>query len=346
MVTDILLDFFGTLVRYTPGSHHVLLYNTPYRSIPTRDRRGREHDTSDVFDCAEGATADWETGGVLSGAQSFAAESMVNLPDDVGIKVPGGAVLLMNTHYLNAGPSPLSTTARINVYTIPAERVQKEGGVILFYNPFIRVPEQGQASARMRCPLSQNIMLSNIQSHMHRRGVGFSASLLNDKGVPIEELYRTNEWESVPVRSFGAGKAIAAGTIIDYRCDYQNSETRPVLQGFSTRDEMCVLLGSYYPRDPLFEGCGNSTFVGSGTKNGAETLSCLQSAAGAADPMYGCIVNSCAAVAEPMTQALRCQFSRGNGACQSMCEANPNQCDSCVQQACQQVLGAFQQATC
>src|SRR5262249_12872726 len=113
-------------VRYTPGSHHVLLYKTPYTGVPTQDMRGQQHDTSGVFDCAQAAPAAWPATGIISGAQSFDADSLVDLPADVGIKAPGGTVLLMNPHYLNASPQALEPPARINVYTTPADQVKQE----------------------------------------------------------------------------------------------------------------------------------------------------------------------------------------------------------------------------
>ena len=58
-------------IRYTPGSHHVLVFKTPYTEVPTTTLRGETVDTRGVFDCGEnGATADWDVVGVAGGAQS------------------------------------------------------------------------------------------------------------------------------------------------------------------------------------------------------------------------------------------------------------------------------------
>lgn len=321
---------------------------TNYTSIPTTDRRGGQHDTSGTFDCADGATADWETTGILSGAQSTAADSMVNLPQGVAIKVAGGAVLLMNTHYLNANPNAVDTAAYINLYTVPTEQVNTEGGVILFYNPFIQVPAMAKASARMRCPLPQDINLSTIQSHMHRLGIGYVATWLDEKGMPIEDLYTNDQWANVPVKTFTPGMALRAGTTIDYHCDYQNTQQHNVDQGFSVNDEMCVLIGSYYPRVPRFESCAQATYVGSGAVNSADTLTCLASAMGTGntDALYGCIVSSCPAIAGPLTDTLNCLFSQGNGMCQSSCTGSSSQCQACIQNACQGQIGTLTQASC
>lgn len=333
-------------VRYTPGSHHVLLYKTPYKSVPTVDRRGKTHDTSGVFDCAEGATADWEANGILSASQSLSAMSSVQLPDNAGITVPGGTVLLMNTHYLNASQTSLDTTAAINLYTIPKEQVAVEAGVTLFYNPFILVPAHGQSSARMRCPVTKDVTFSTIQSHMHKRGVGYVASSTDASGAPSDTLYQTNAWAEVPVTSYSPGKLLRAGTAIDYHCDYQSSEDHDVYQGFSTRDEMCVLIGSYYPRDEQFESCANPFYVGSGTTDGATTLSCIQAAGSDFQAMTPCVVKSCPAITSQLTALFSCKFTLGNGACQSSCTGDQNACASCVQNACKSQITALAGAGC
>lgn len=332
-------------VRYTPGSHHVLLYKTPYTSVPTKDERGRERDTRGVIDCAEGATADWRITGVIAGAQASGGEPMVNLPKDVGIHVPGGTVVLMNTHYINASAKPLNVDARVNVYTLPKEQVQKEGGLLFFYNPFIYLEPLSSGSARLRCPIPREITLANVQSHMHRRGVGYVADWVDEQGQRLERLYENKEWEEVPVKGFGAGKVLRAGTGLDYRCDFQNPEDRTVIQGGKTTDEMCMLIGSYYPRDPMMEVCQEGTYFGSGTKSCAETAGCVL---GARDPetFYGCVVNSCPAVATQMTEALRCQFTRGGAACAEACRGDTQACQACVQQTCKPALDACLKARC
>src|SRR5689334_8245515 len=44
-------------VRYTPGSHHFILWSTTYTSIPTQDINGNTVDTSGVFECPGGPPA-------------------------------------------------------------------------------------------------------------------------------------------------------------------------------------------------------------------------------------------------------------------------------------------------
>jgi len=128
------------------------------------------------------------------------------------------------------------------------------------------------------------------------------------------------------------------------------------MQGLTTRDEMCVLLGTYFPRDPLVEGCDDAegfsaeTWVGSGTATCADTLSCALAAKNpnddGGDELFGCVVDSCPGAAEEVSSVLHCYNSGGRGACASACEMDANSCSSCIEAACKPVVDACQAATC
>ena len=335
-------------VRYTHGSHHVLLYLTPYPSIPTVDIRGQSHDTSAVFDCALGATADWSVSGVIAGAQSSGGGSMVSLPPDVAVKVPGGSVMLMNTHYLNANPKPLMAEARINVFTIPTAQMKQEGGVLFFYNPIISIAAGSTATARMRCAVDSEIRLTNIQSHMHRRAVNYEA-MLSDKSGQVESLYKNDDWENVPVKKFEPGKLIPAGSSFDYHCDYKNPESHDIRQGPSTKDEMCMLIGSYYPRNREIENCQKATWYGDGNKSCNSQLGCAVAALGSGDfnNVIDCVSASCSSVGKQLTDALFCVFEQSATGCRAQCQGpGGNDCQACIAAACQPATEACKAATC
>lgn len=343
------LNINHDLVKYTPGSHHVLLFQTPYKQIPTQDRSKKTRDTSGIFDCPEGATGDWDVSNVLAGAQTFDGGSMINFPADTAVKVPGGAVLLMNAHYLNASAKPLEAEVRLNVYTIPSSAMKNEGGMLFYYNPFIRVPAMSKASARMGCKVTTDITLTNIQSHMHKRGVDYQADLRDENGGLVKTLYTNREWENVPVGKFDPGLPIKKGSTLDYRCDYQNTEDRDISQGPSTKDEMCMLIGSYYPHTPETGFCFERTFIGTGTNTCGQAYSCalLSAASGDDGGFFGCVVESCPAVAPQLTEAIRCFFNRGGNTCRDACKTPTDaKCQECVTQSCQPAITACQAAKC
>lgn len=296
-------------VRFTEGSHHFLLYETAYATIPTQTNDGRAVDTSGVFDCSSGPTDGWSITKLVGGSQNGSGDSMLAFPDGVAMPVRGGAVLLMNAHYLNATDHPLAPEIRINLWTAADAAV--DGDILFLYNPAIRVPASGTARARWRCPVHADIQLGNVQSHMHRRGVGYAAGVAGQT-----PFYDNNRWEVVPVRTFEPPLAVAAGAALDYYCDYANGEDRTVYQGARSTDEMCMLIGSYWPANPRTSNCLDAEggiggeWVGNGTATCAATFDCLQAAFGVdGDPLHAitdCMLDASPDVAAPSSALLRC----------------------------------------
>src|SRR5512140_3223884 len=175
-------------VKYTAGSHHVLIYTTPYKTIPTVDERGVTHDTSGAIDAPNGGTGDWQVNGVIAGSQSAEAPPVVDgLPPNVAVKLEGGTVILMNTHYLNAQTKPVTVEARIN----------------FFYDPSIRVAAHSNGYAEMSCPVNSDITVLNLQTHMHARGLGGQAFVIPPAAQPLPQMiYESTNWEQVPVKHF------------------------------------------------------------------------------------------------------------------------------------------------
>jgi hypothetical protein len=353
------LNVNSAIVRYVPGSHHVLLYRTSLTSIPTQTRSGETLvvDENGVFDCPEGAAGDWDVTGVVAGAQSPKAKNGASFPPGVAAKLAAGTVLLINTHYLNATSKPLVAEARLNLYTLPDKDVAHEGGFLFFYNPFIRIPARSSASSRMRCTLSQDITLISAQSHMHKRGVGYVANLVEASDGSFTQIYESHDWEDVPIAEWSPGMSLRKGQAIDYTCQFQNPEDRQIRQGATTKDEMCMFLGNYYPRNAELEACGitsagsSATFIGTGAADGKTTLDCLNMHGGADDPgnLYGCVQDSCPAIAEQVTAHLTCQMTATSesGPCGAACSGgNAEDCGACMTTTCGPASGALATAAC
>jgi Copper type II ascorbate-dependent monooxygenase, C-terminal domain len=303
-------------VRFSPGSHHVLLYSTPYAAIPTTKEDGTPLvvDANGVFDCTEGATNGIRVSAVTGGSQNRNGDSILKFPEGVAVKTT--PILLINAHYINATDNALEPTAAINVYTVDQSKVQVEGGMLFLYQPFIHVPSMGKSTARWSCPVNSNIKVANLQSHMHARGVGYKAELVSANGQTRSMLYETSNWESVPTKNYpGIGLEVAKGSRFDYQCNYDNTQAREVFQGAKASDEMCMLIGSYYPRDDKTAQCVNEAgtalageWIGSGAKTCAETLGCIQAELND-NNIARCIQQSKPAVSKVMSAALNCFIS-------------------------------------
>lgn len=307
-------------VRYSAGSHHVLVYETKYTDIPTEKADGTKVDTSGVFDCSDGATNGWAVTKLIGGSQNANGTSMLSFPPDVAMKVRPNAVLLMNAHYVNATSAPLKPEVRVNMYTIPEAQVKTEGDILFLYNPFIYVGANGTGRARMQCLVHTDITVQNVQSHMHARGVAYEAKIVGEAAP----FYTSSTWEGVPVKDFGAGLQIKAGSFFDYQCDYKNAGPNEVFQGPRSTDEMCMLIGSYYPADPWTANCQRekdlppgsrmtgADWIGNGQATCAETAACVQQVIVGGKGINGimpCVSASDPSVSKEMSASLRCLFN-------------------------------------
>jgi Copper type II ascorbate-dependent monooxygenase, C-terminal domain len=329
-------------VRYTQGSHHVLLMTTSYEEIPEDAPEG-------IFECD--GFGDWDVISLVGGAQSQKSAFMENIPADVAVEVPPNAVLIMNTHYLNTAPDALEAEARINLYTIPESEVNERAGVLFWYNFVATVEPQGTGSANAMCPLQKDITVLDMQSHMHARGTNFEANLLDGKrGEKVETLYENTEWEEVPVKFFEPAKSLGADQWIEWKCEYENPEDRFVAQGVKATDEMCVLFGTYYPYDENVEFCSTeggidnwmlqSEISGTGSETCDATLSCIIAADDLFDPDYQkCLTDSCSGAAQQVTDIVKCHATDGWDAA---CDGDL----ACLLNACNTEIVACQEALC
>ncbi|WP_170319738.1 hypothetical protein [Polyangium spumosum] len=343
----------GQDVAFGPGGHHVLLYRTPYRQVPSHDEEGVAVDALTEHDCSEGATARWKVDAVLGGSESFGSVGLLHrLPDGVGLVVEPNVVLVMSTHYLNTTSAPLEVDARINVYTMPPEDLRIEAGLLYMDNQALRVAPNSEATARMRCPVPDDVHVVSLQSHMHARGASFEATLLPPAGAATS-IYSTTSWQEPPVRELDPPLLLPRGSTLEIRCDFRSGESRPITWGLSSNDEMCQLIGPYFPKNPHFERCEDesgapaATWVGHGKADGTETAACLKQAVsteeGEGYAYNDCVLGACPAIAAEVSALVRCQKASRAGACANTCQGeSPGDCASCLAGAC----AAEEQAMC
>jgi hypothetical protein len=196
-------------------------------------------------------------------------------------------VLALNFHMINLGEKPIRACYKQNLYSIPDEKVKHEAGEMFYYNSFVTLPARQKTVSTMACPVVHDVTLVDQVSHMHKRGVGYKATLLDGDplhgGAEIATLYETNTWDEPVVAVNSPGRALEAGQWIRWSCTYENPEDRNVAQGQQTTDEMCMFLGTYWPRSPqmdfcIAEGSQNAytaaRLISDGSMNGTQFLDC------------------------------------------------------------------------
>ena len=235
--------------HYTAGSHHFLVY------------RGKVQDLAPELAIEHICSAREEAGNFNpTYYEAQAPDSSRELPPGIAHVFQPGEVLLLTSHYLNATDHDLDTQATFVLHTMPSEQVEQEAGSIFFYNPSISIPPASSVVARRTCPISQDINLALLWSHMHSRGVAFEART-DDPGVdaPDGTLYESEDWSEPSPRQFPNDPPITvhAGSSITYACTYENRTEMAIKQGLSAvTNEMCILHGMYWPRvDQRTEQC-------------------------------------------------------------------------------------------
>lgn len=277
----------------TNGSHHGLTARTNYRgAFPTQNIRGEAVDDPTQVATCESLTSDWDTTTILGAGRQAGASNALSpsrkgvLPDDVALRIEKGEVLAVNFHMLNPTDRPVHGCYKQNLYGIPDEDVKQEAGYAFYYNAFITVPAGQKASAKMACPVTEDISLASQVSHMHKHGVGYTATLLDGDplagGKPIQELYKTTDWEEPVARVDTPALQLKAGQWIQWECEYQNDGDVNIAQGQETTDEMCMFTGKYWPRSDAMDFCmreGGGKWsaarpLTNGTMNGQQFIDC------------------------------------------------------------------------
>lgn len=238
---------------YTPGSHHFLVYRTSYTDIP--ESGGTIHPCTDAEQFV-GVT------GTYYEAQTPTARR--DLPPGVAQVFAPGEVLLMTAHYLNATAVGYDTRVHFRLHTEDPLEVKHEAGSIFFYDPQIEIPPLSEVTVTRTCPLDQDIELALLWSHMHARGIKFTATSTDPTATArLGDLYDSTTWSEPTPRTFpyDPPATLHAKSSITYSCAYRNTTSISFEAGQSAAtNEMCILHGMYWPRlDSMTELCWGGT---------------------------------------------------------------------------------------
>jgi hypothetical protein len=202
-----------------------------------------------VFRIAESADAALENcSGLEFHATVHAAQTPVarsQFPEGVGAFLAGTEGLRLNAHYFNLSNETIHAQVRVALDAVSVDEVEYTAAQIYLNDSTLNVPPgKGTGGGTMALPAGvSGIKLLSTQSHMHRRGVKFQATL--DDGT---SLYEADTWSEPPVKTYDPPLPLRDGANITWRCDYENETANHLNFGESAdTNEMCVLTGFYYP---------------------------------------------------------------------------------------------------
>jgi hypothetical protein len=169
-------------------------------------------------------------------------QAVSSYPPGVGRYITAGEDLRFAVHYLNPGDTTIRAQVVLNVHYVDSTRVTAHAAEIFLNDISVRVPV-GTSTWTKSFSVPYDIKILGGVSHMHKRGVGFSATV--DDGRVI---YQGTDWDEPTPSSFPDGLDIRQGQRINWACTYQNNTGRTMTFGErAEQDEMCIFSGVYYP---------------------------------------------------------------------------------------------------
>jgi hypothetical protein len=164
-------------------------------------------------------------------------------PGDLVFRIPAGAQLVVNAHYLNTSDEAVRGQSVVNVnFADPGTYTQSSNTAIV--NTGLEV-QPGVTKQQMHCTFEKELKLWYFIPHMHRWGTHINVDVTRNG---TKERVFDLDWEEQytfhpPEKRFDttAPFVFKPGDSIDVECEWNNDEGRVLPFGF----EMCVAFGQY-----------------------------------------------------------------------------------------------------
>jgi hypothetical protein len=168
---------------------------------------------------------------------------LTTYPPNVGRFLPGSDGVQILAHYLNTTTETIHANVKLVLAVTDPANVTVQASHVFMNNFGLSVAPHSKSVATHSCTIPSDIKLLAAASHMHQRGVHFTATI-PDGTI----LYETSLWSDPQPRLFDPPMAIPAGTDVTWTCDYDNTTDLTLTFGQSAvTNEMCIFAGIYYP---------------------------------------------------------------------------------------------------
>jgi hypothetical protein len=170
------------------------------------------------------------------------------MPAGIGIGLAAGQQMVIEMHYLNASPQPLTAHVTLEGETYRADEEFTPASAFITYAQSIEIAPHGVGSFDGSCAVPEGAKFFTMSTHAHRRA---TLTRVTDDG---EMLFESDDWESPGGRTWDAEPFYEFGRSLDYHCEYQNDLGQTVRTGPSAdTDEMCMAVGYFFPAtEPVF----------------------------------------------------------------------------------------------
>lgn len=228
------IDVIGSRGQQSLGGHHAMVY-IAHATHAAETHVCNENDMLSVR--------------FVAGIGAEGATSLSVLPDGVSFRVPAGAQLMMQTHWINATNQTLEGQAAINLHVVPPSSDRVPADLFSVVNTQFSIPAGQSGTASTTCPVGQSLSMFYLGGHEHAAGTHFKAEQTTAAGA-TSTLYE-HDWQpeyefNPPVNSYPKASPLVVngGDQIKVTCTWDNtSGVKPLT--FPT--DMCVAFGFYFP---------------------------------------------------------------------------------------------------
>ncbi len=217
-----------------PGGHHALLFYT-------------EGDTG--IDGAPHECGDADMGNIRLVGVGTATGGGISMPEGVAMKLPKGAQLWTQSHYVNTTAETLVVQDELELDLLDEADVEHVAGSFVQVDLGLSLPPAATTKRSMECSPPVQMTIPWILAHMHEYGANF-----------MIEVQRKGEWATIyestwhealrddfPIVTMEPGFTLGPDDRIRTTCEWKNTSTETL--GFPS--EMCA---SFMPQYPSSDG--------------------------------------------------------------------------------------------
>jgi hypothetical protein len=171
-------------------------------------------------------------------------DDRVEYPPGIAAGIAPTQGIRLNAHYLNTTSTDLSPTVVVRFRRVRPGAEYQRAGLFTMTTLKLEVPPLESKTIAVNCSAPADMNLLSVTSHMHSHGVAFRSD------VAGQPLYTSSTWDDPPRSFFDPVRTIKMGDNVHFECDFVNRTDTALTFGETARsDEMCVLLGQFYPYD-------------------------------------------------------------------------------------------------
>jgi len=241
-------------LRATPGTHHFVVweYLGPDRN-PADFWRGIAYAPGCTGLGPQNGASNANLFGMLPAYQRF------HFPPGVAVRLQPHAIVYPNLHFHNYSDAPVLGQAVFNF--IPARKgtVRHHAQALTVGSFQINIPPRGNAALTGEWHTPTALNLVQLSTHEHHRGTRVTVHHIDASGADLGELVVSTNWEHPTVQWYQQALRLPAGDGFRFTCEWSNPDDHAVHFGPTTEDEMCFVVGYFYPDEdgvtPSGPGC-------------------------------------------------------------------------------------------